>query len=460
MNDFYAHTLARGRKDALLCAIWLSLGERPGTLDDVTFGTLAEIAARYGVALTDSQVRKRVKEHEEEGIFEIVPRRERGRFDLYVYRLAPSFVPPAPKPEPETPLFDFYGAEVVNGKSVPVAPASTVAASPRENRRCRCGNGDGDGNGEKPRDDSNRVKTPEIKRLQSVSSVAAFAAVSEKSAQERININQEIKKESKRPFLCASISEFVVAAEESSAATRGCGAAFREKRRAGGQKFLAPEVASDESAPPVASVERSAERSAANVREYVDFSKPAVVALRREVARVVWERGVRPDFVDRLTAAIALRLPGLASLAELRALDREAAEEQTLYKVSKGFSGKAKRWQTTNLAARAVFEAAGYDYPGTRRGYEPRPDAERVASVDDESATERRPRAWTAADARLVEGFGVDELEKPLAETIKRVAKRDGIGGADAMNRAQLVRAALRRLDHLRDAAQMVGATG
>lgn len=85
MNVLYSLLLASGTKEALFAAFWLALGEKPGTFADATFADLTATAERYGVALTDSQTRKRVKKLEALKLVKIEPLREHGRFDFSVF---------------------------------------------------------------------------------------------------------------------------------------------------------------------------------------------------------------------------------------------------------------------------------------------------------------------------------------------------------------------------------------
>ncbi|MBP3556985.1 MAG: hypothetical protein J6K20_04695 [Thermoguttaceae bacterium] len=130
MKALYSLILASGTKEALFAALWLALNEEPGTFADVDFASLRTTASRFGVALSESQIRKRVKELEKLDVLAVVPRRERGRFDLLVYQPAPNRFnvdATAPKPEPATPLFDAaFGVGVESFAKPTVATKPTV----------------------------------------------------------------------------------------------------------------------------------------------------------------------------------------------------------------------------------------------------------------------------------------------------------------------------------------------
>ncbi|MBR4103471.1 MAG: hypothetical protein IKK39_05335, partial [Thermoguttaceae bacterium] len=125
MDELIPLFLRTGNKEALFAVFWATLGREPGKLADVDFATLRDLAERSGVKLTESQVRKRVDELKKLGILDVAPRRERGRFDLYVYRPAP-FAAEAEKPEPATPLFD-----AAFGKGVESFVGDGAAPDPR-----------------------------------------------------------------------------------------------------------------------------------------------------------------------------------------------------------------------------------------------------------------------------------------------------------------------------------------
>ena len=125
MTELMPLFLRTGNKEALFAVFWATLGREPGKLADVDFASLRDLAERSGVKLTESQVRKRVDELKKLGILDVAPRRERGRFDLYVYRPAP-FAAEAEKPEPATPLFD-----AAFGKGVESFVGDGTAPDPR-----------------------------------------------------------------------------------------------------------------------------------------------------------------------------------------------------------------------------------------------------------------------------------------------------------------------------------------
>ncbi|MBP3531232.1 MAG: hypothetical protein J6K25_08640 [Thermoguttaceae bacterium] len=455
MKALYSLILASGTKEALFAALWLALDEAPGTFADVDFASLRTTAARFGVALSESQIRKRVKELEKLDVLAVVPRRERGRFDLLVFQPAPSKVATAPKPEPATPLFDAaFGKGVesfvgdgaapdpryrANSASAPVgrdalaqlrATSDSAAVSETETVAQSIAE-----SGESIRDrarleplyrvESENVQTPEFATCAASSSAVEAARNRAETpnrfaiergpsgtfdAQERIIINQERNQERKRPGRFGEAAKGAVA-ESDEASAFGW--------------------------------------SAANVRDYVDFAAPETVALRAEVAKIVWERGVRPDLVDRLTAAIRLRLPGLTRLDDLRAIDREARDAVALYDRSKGFAGRAKRWQTTNLALRAIYEAAGCEYPSTRRGYEPTPFAGASIPRRSKRVAESKNTETRSVDELLsvAAGFEPSELDLPFADFSRLVARRRGIADAcESRGVALEIRNALREL--------------
>ncbi len=457
MKALYSLILASGTKEALFAALWLALDEEPGTFADVDFASLRTAAARFGVALSESQIRKRVKELEKLDVLTVVPRRERGRFDLLVYQPAPSKVANEPKPEPATPLFD-----AAFGKGV----ESFV----------------GDGAAPDPRYRSNSVSAPVGRdALAQLRATSASAAVSEtetetvaqsiaesgESIRDRARLAPLYRVESENvqtpEFATCAASPFAVEAARNRAETpnrfaieRGPSGTFdaqeriiinqerNQERKRPGRFWEAAKGAVAESD------EASAFGwSAANVRDYVDFAAPETVALRAEVVKIVWERGVRPDLVDRLTAAIRLRLPGLTRLDDLRAIDREARDAVALYDRSKGFAGRAKRWQTTNLALRAIYEAAGCEYPSTRRGYEPTPFAGASTMRRSKRVAESKNTETRSVDELLsvAAEFEPSDVDLPFDDFARLVARRRGIADAcESRGVALEIRNALREL--------------
>lgn len=124
MNVLYSLLLASGTEEALFAALWLGLGERSGQYVDATFETLRAVAARFSLDLTDSQARKRVKALESRGLVKIEPRRERGRFDFFVF--APKFAKTATAAETATEMAANVGTKAL--KTVETVEITAVPA--------------------------------------------------------------------------------------------------------------------------------------------------------------------------------------------------------------------------------------------------------------------------------------------------------------------------------------------
>ncbi|MBQ2790824.1 MAG: hypothetical protein IJE97_14405, partial [Thermoguttaceae bacterium] len=451
MKALYSLILASGTKEAFFAALWLALDEEPGTFADVDFATLRTTAARFGVALSESQIRKRVKELEKLDVLAVAPRRERGRFDLFVYQPAPNRFnvdATAPKPEPATPLFDAaFGVGV----------ESFV----------------GDGAAPDPRYRANSVSAPvgreALAQLRAdANSAAVFAAVSEtetraETATESVATSQTAPSKAERAdallartrfadalrraiypsdydaIHCQTrfyrgqsidglsvgevdlidwrVGKFVVESRKivGEYVDRSIAGEYRGRRDVYVAEMNAALLAfaktrADAIAPePVEAVDatkavesirnrsRSAEsesresvagpleeiniknktinkpakdfnretqagpeaRSVADVRALVDFASPKVAALRREIAEAVWEPTVHPDLIDRLTAAVVLRVGG-ATRSTVFALIREARDAKSLFERSNGRAGKRTIWETAALRTKRLFENAGW----------------------------------------------------------------------------------------------------
>ncbi|MBQ6826701.1 MAG: hypothetical protein IJO46_01700, partial [Thermoguttaceae bacterium] len=192
-------------------------------------------------------------------------------------------------------------------------------------------------------------------------------------------------------------------------------------------------------------------RSVADVRALVDFASPKVAALRREIAEAVWEPTVHPDLIDRLTAAVVLRVGG-ATRSTVFALIREARDAKSLFERSNGRAGKRTIWETAALRTKRLFENAGWVWSPTRFADEPRPSdvrrqarpLERVAPPEETTATPER-----SVDELLsvAAGFEPSELDLPFADFSRLVARRRGIADAcESRGVALEIRNALREL--------------
>lgn len=389
MNALYSLVLASGTKEALFAALWLALGETPGRVVDVTFADVRESAKRFGVSLSEQQLRKRVRELEALDVLEIVPRRERGRFDIYVYRPAPSRFPEpvAAKAEPETPLFNATfekGAE--SFAPVPVLKTKMETRS--------------EPGVEEVEPWRNALQTSGKSTLAFSSEVAANGK-REPAPKEEILININNKK----------INQTAIE--------------FEAKTQA---SLDAPSVA--------------------DVRSFVDFESPKVAALRREIAERIWEPTVNPDLIDRLTAAVVLRVGG-ATRSTVFALIREACDARSLFERSNGRAGKRTHWETAALRTKRLFENAGWSWTPTRFADEPRPTRETIAPVAEREKTPPSAQPEQTVDELLevAAGFKVTELESSF-DDFKRLVKerRQSSNAFETQSLALEIRSALRAL--------------
>lgn len=347
MKALYSLVLASGTKEALFAALWLALDEAPGTFADVDFATLRAIAARFGVELSESQIRKRVKELEKLDVLAVVPRRERGRFDLLVFQPAPSKVATEPKPEPATPLFDAaFGKGVESFAPPPVSAAvsetetKTAAQSIAEPTAPVVA--------DHFRGFTKMIQTPTLVVAPEPTSREAVAAPLEEINNNKYIKNKTINKPAKD---LERLGEDV--------ATNGSGNRVRAEARDGSRAL-----------------------TVADVRSLVDFESPKIAAFRRLVARNVWERTIHPDLIDRIVALAVLRVGGTDAKA-VESMIRDAKAEVALWNRTDGRRGQPQIWRALTPEVKRVFENAGWVWTPTRFATEPRPEPRRVAETVD-----------------------------------------------------------------------------
>lgn len=188
-------------------------------------------------------------------------------------------------------------------------------------------------------------------------------------------------------------------------------------------------------------------RDVANVRAVVDFDAPNVAALRDDIARRIWEPTVNPDLIDRLTAAVVLRVGG-ATRTTVDSIIGEAMSERTLYERSNGRAGKRTAWSAATLRVKRLYENAGWRWSPTRFADEPRPTrrAVAVAPVAVKSSTVEPTRSLDELRA-VASGFTVADLD--LSFDAFKIAVRDRRRPANAFDLDRLafeIRGALREL--------------
>lgn len=363
MQSLYSLVLASGTKEALFAALWLALGEEPGKLADVDFATVGAVAARFGVALSESQIRKRVKELEALGVLEIAPRRERGRFDLFVYQPAPARFLSPPVPEPATPLFDAaFGKGVeafadVPGDSVSAAVSememeTATAAAPQAVVRA-----------------AEKTKTPPGDHFREVAKMMAEKTPeTPEFARSRV-----VRPLPAAPTFPPAPPKPEPAPEPAEPRTDAAPLEEINNKYIIINKTINPDDFGTENVAPSAP-------SVADVRAAVDFESPKVAAFRRLVARNVWERSTHPDLIDRLVAIAVLRIGG-ATASTVEAMIRDAKDAVALWNRTDGRRGQPLLWRALTPEVKRLYENAGWRWAPTRFATEPRPER-RAAAVE------------------------------------------------------------------------------
>ncbi|MBQ9128003.1 MAG: hypothetical protein IJY15_09635, partial [Thermoguttaceae bacterium] len=188
-----------------------------------------------------------------------------------------------------------------------------------------------------------------------------------------------------------------------------------------------------------------------DVRRRVDFESPKVAALRAKIVERVWEPTLHADLVDRLTAAVVLRLGGFDWRAA-STLIAEAKADRALYDETRGTRfqrGSREIWRGLGLRVKRIFENAGWVWTPTRFVDEPEP--KRANPTIKPVATRPEPvdEAPRTLDELLAaaDDFEPETLKLDLDAFAKRVARKCGIADAcQARCRALEIRQALREL--------------
>ena len=186
--------------------------------------------------------------------------------------------------------------------------------------------------------------------------------------------------------------------------------------------------------------------SAGDVRSVIDFDSVPVARTRSEVARILYEDTIHPDVVDRATAAIVLEIGGF-TVQQLRRINSEAELEQNLYRDTDGRRGKKYRWMITNLRLKRLYRLHGWAYPRTTLGYEISPFTQRQEesqSISAEAGT-MSPASELEKLETIAEGFGPADLDIPLVDFARRIAK-PGESQPSAFGRAACIVNALKKI--------------
>lgn len=363
-----------GNKEALFAVFWATLGREPGKLADVDFATLRDLAERRGVKLTESQVRKRVDELKKLGILDVAPRRERGRFDLYVYRPAPCESDEETAKEPATPLFDAAFGKGVESfadrdRAVPGPRSRASSASAPAGRDALA----------QLRADSVAVAVSETETKTETAAAPKTVRVVRLDSR-RVESTQTLQTPTFAPSRgVEALPEASPVAVAPELGARETGAASLEEIN--NNKYIKNKTINKPAR--IFKDETQAEpeaRSVADVRSLVDFESPKVAAFRRLVARSVWERTVHPDLIDRIVALAVLRVGGTDAKA-VESMIRDAKAEVALWNRTDGRRGQPQIWRALTPEVKRIYENAGWTWSPTRFATEPRPEPRRVAEA-------------------------------------------------------------------------------
>lgn len=349
--------------------------------------------------MTEPQVRARLKSLVDDGLVERDDRDERGVFDLFVYAPFPTIRERAPRKRP-TPLLDLLETA--------------------DDSRSEFGNETGN---EVRNETENAAQVAEKQTVNAVSK-AANEPRFEAAPLEENNINNINNKTNNQPevFCCDEVGR------------TGCD---QRKRKPGLRGS--------------ADGNRAVAATTDDVRRRVDFNDPRVAALRAKIVERVWEPTLHADLVDRLTAAVVLRLGGFDWRAA-STLIAEAKADRALYDETKGTRfqrGSREIWRGLGLRVKRIYENAGWVWTPTRFVDEPEP--KRATSAVKAVATRPEPvdEAPRTLDELLAaaDGFEPETLKLDLDAFAKRVARKCGIADAcQARCRALEIRQALREL--------------
>jgi hypothetical protein len=151
-------------------------------------------------------------------------------------------------------------------------------------------------------------------------------------------------------------------------------------------------------------------RDVADVRAVVDFEAPKVAALRASIAERIWEPTTHPDLIDRLTAAVVLRV-GNATESTVSTIIAEANAERARYDQTNGRAGRKTAWQTATLRVKRLFENAGWRWTPTRFADEPRPNRRAVVAATRPQKVAEATAARPLDELRAIAaGFNAAEL--------------------------------------------------
>jgi len=400
MNEMYNLVSKLLHRDTILIYLflWKMAGEVAGKLADrLSFDYLAFLMGRQGLTtgrgkpFTAAVLRNRFRELEQSGIVD----KEDGSDGLFTLTLfAPFPAPPPPKPTPPRayPLFDYFQIQIENENE-------------NENGN-EIGNEIGNG-----KENGRDVTSKPVK--------SGTGVISEPAAPARI-----------KPPEFAQINNII---KQLNKKTKDC---FKRTERTGTES--------------VGTGKTGTGKTVGDLVDSVDFADGRVRSLRERIVRLVWEHSVRPDLIDRMTAAAVLNLPGL-TLPDIESLNREAEDEQAIREKTNGFRGRKTKWETITLHVKNCLESAGYRWVPCRPGYEPSPHRARARQnrpgIGKNCSEVPNSSTETTAPPVDLTGFGPEDLTISFTDLVRKVQSLRHYPPSAAQAAALAIRQRLRELE-------------
>lgn len=341
-------------------ALRAELGGFAGTLDSVTITEITRLCAKRGLALSETQIRNRLKTLVSRGVIRVEKTELVGRYDV----------------------------EIVPSNEVGDVDVAT-ALKKKLNEGCGFGGygvPDFFNNLEyvfESEDTSYLWDDPAF--VEDIRQYEALRREEEYEAELRAQEEREAKKrEEEREVKKTERAETKKAKAAKSAKANERPKAKAKAKTAKKERTPVPEtVPTSEprpNEPPAQEEEKSEPKtqtapkpSTDDVRKHVDFSNEDVAKYRRSVSKALWCPTLNADLIDRIVGVAVLHLGGMGTKT-LSGVIRKAIEESEKTR-SASFRPFEPAWRFITPQIKRYYEGAGWEWTPTRNIQEPKDDA-------------------------------------------------------------------------------------